>query len=92
MFRTAFRKQRCIVLASGFYEWTGDKRDRQPHLFRGGRLIPILAFAGLWDRWQQNSEDISLVRSSCAPPRMDGDDPDVIESLITGTSSDRFLL
>jgi SOS response associated peptidase (SRAP) len=30
MFRDAFKAKRCIIPASGFYEWTGDKGDRQP--------------------------------------------------------------
>jgi putative SOS response-associated peptidase YedK len=58
MFRTAFRKQRCIIPASGFYEWTGEKGDRQPHLFTAADGPPVLAFAGLWDRWRHDGEDI----------------------------------
>jgi putative SOS response-associated peptidase YedK len=58
MFRTAFRKQRCIIPASGFYEWTGEKSDRQPHLFTAADGSPVLAFAGLWDRWRHDGEDI----------------------------------
>jgi putative SOS response-associated peptidase YedK len=49
MFRDAFRGQRCIIPASGFYEWTGDKGNKQPHLFTAADGSPILAFAGLWD-------------------------------------------
>lgn len=51
MFRDAFRRgRRCIIPASGFYEWTDEIDGKQPHLFSAadGR---ILAFAGLWDRW-----------------------------------------
>ena len=33
MFREAFRRRRCIIPASGFYEWTGEKGDKTPHLF-----------------------------------------------------------
>ena len=51
MFRDAFRKRRCIIPASGFYEWTGEKGDKVPHLFTAGDGSPVLAFAGLWDRW-----------------------------------------
>ncbi|WP_237476889.1 SOS response-associated peptidase [Lichenibacterium dinghuense] len=50
MFRDAFRRRRCIVPASGFFEWTDAAGGKQPHFFSaadGG----VLAFAGLWDRW-----------------------------------------
>jgi putative SOS response-associated peptidase YedK len=52
MFREAFRHRRCIIPASGFYEWTGQKGDKQPHLFTSADGSPVLAFAGLWDRWR----------------------------------------
>ena len=51
MFRDAFKKRRCIIPASGFYEWTGEKGRKTPHLFTAGDGSPVLAFAGLWDRW-----------------------------------------
>ena len=51
MFRTAFKKHRCLIPASGFYEWTGGKGDKVPHLFTAGDGSPVLAFAGLWDHW-----------------------------------------
>jgi len=59
MFRSSFKKRRCIIPASGFYEWTGPKEARQPHYFTAGDGR-ILAFAGLWDRWKDpsNGEDI----------------------------------
>ncbi|MGD9657797.1 MAG: SOS response-associated peptidase [Methylocystis sp.] len=48
MCRSAFAKSRCIIPASGFYEWTGAKGDKTPHYFsaRDGRP---LAVAGVWD-------------------------------------------
>jgi len=52
MFRDAFQRRRCIVPASGFYEWTGGKRDKTPHLFSAADGSPVLAFAGLWERWR----------------------------------------
>ena len=51
MFRAAFQKRRCIIPASGFFEWTGEKGSKQPHLFTAADGSPLLAFAGLWDRW-----------------------------------------
>jgi putative SOS response-associated peptidase YedK len=51
MFKQAYVKRRCIIPASGFYEWTGPKGDRIPHYFTaadGG----LLGFAGLWETWR----------------------------------------
>jgi putative SOS response-associated peptidase YedK len=52
-FRRPLRKQRCIVLADGFYEWqtVPGQKQRQPMYIRlhGGRPF---AFAGLWDAWR----------------------------------------
>jgi len=48
-FRNAWRKsRRCVVPADGFFEWTGDKKDRQPIWFHrpDGELI---FFAGLYE-------------------------------------------
>ena len=33
MFRDAFRRRLCIIPASGFFEWTGEKGGKVPHLF-----------------------------------------------------------
>src|ERR1700761_2362994 len=60
MFRGAFKYRRCIIPASGFYEWTGGKGVRQPHFFTAADGAPLLAFAGLWDRWidPDNFDDV----------------------------------
>ena len=46
MFRDAFKTRRCIIPASGFYEWTGAKGAKQPHLFTAADGSPVLGFAG----------------------------------------------
>jgi putative SOS response-associated peptidase YedK len=48
-FREAFRRRRCLVPASWFYEWTGPKGDKTMWRFtRTG--ADLFCFAGLWDR------------------------------------------
>ncbi|RNJ48216.1 SOS response-associated peptidase [Methylocystis hirsuta] len=49
MFRSAFKARRCVIPASGFYEWTGTKAGKAPHYFSAPDGRP-LAFAGLWER------------------------------------------
>lgn len=49
-FRGAIRHKRCLVPADGFYEWTGPKGKRQPHLIRLRDHAPF-AFAGIFDHW-----------------------------------------
>lgn len=62
-FRAAFHRRRCLVPASGFYEWqkTGGSRKQPWHIHRadGGPL----AFAAIWEHWEA---DDGSVLQSCA--------------------------
>jgi putative SOS response-associated peptidase YedK len=51
-FREAWARRRCLIPASGFYEWSEAKGGRKrPHFIRPiGE--PLLALAGLWERWR----------------------------------------
>lgn len=50
-FRAALRHRRCLVPADGFYEWTGKRGAKQPHLIRL-KSQELFAFAGIWEHWQ----------------------------------------
>lgn len=51
-FREAIRARRCIVPASGFYEWsTGEKGEKLPWYITRADGQPM-ALAGVWQRWQ----------------------------------------
>lgn len=61
-FRTAWKQgQRCVVPMTGFFEWEKQGRERLPWLFKRREDAP-LAFAGLWDRWQDPIDD-SIIES-----------------------------
>ncbi len=61
-YRDAFEHRRCLILADGFYEWSGGV----PHWItrEDGELF---AFAGLWASWRPKgaSRDVEPLRS-CA--------------------------
>ncbi len=53
-YRPLLSKQRCLILANGFYEWQKKESAKvkgQPFFFQLKDGKPF-AFAGLWDRWQ----------------------------------------
>ena len=50
-FRAAYRARRCLVPASGFYEWKKVPRGKQPYYITSAERT-VLAFAGLWEHWQ----------------------------------------
>jgi len=56
-FRAAFARRRCLVLASGFYEWAATPSGKRP-FYISSSAGEILAFAGLWERWQKNDAPV----------------------------------
>lgn len=54
-FRDSFKNKRCIVPASGFYEWQKLSSDKRPYYFTPKE--GLFSFAGLWSKWL-SPEDI----------------------------------
>ena len=57
-FRDAIKRRRCLVPADGFYEWLRiGPKEKEPYNF-GLATGSVFAFAGLWDRWRDTSNNI----------------------------------
>jgi putative SOS response-associated peptidase YedK len=63
-FRDAFQRRRCLIPASGFYEWQKAGGARTPYAIVPA-AAPLFAFAGLWENWRDRAEGAEWVRS-CA--------------------------
>jgi putative SOS response-associated peptidase YedK len=72
MFKRSALSRRCLVLASGWYEWQQAVHGKQPYYFHflGD---PLFAFAGIWTRWhaqggeRQGSDSFAIVTTAANP-------------------------
>lgn len=58
MFRSAFKSRRCLVMASGFYEWRKiTPKEKQPYYIAltSGDPMPM---AGLWEVWKNPAGEL----------------------------------
>jgi putative SOS response-associated peptidase YedK len=60
MFREAFKSKRCLIPASGYYEWSGVPGNKQPYYFTR-RVGQPITFAGLWSIWKDKEAGNSLL-------------------------------
>src|ERR1700680_2570737 len=60
MFRDAFKRNRCLIPASGYYEWHATPDGKQPY-YMTPRNGSVLTIAGIWDEWRDrvNNETIA---------------------------------
>lgn len=68
LFKESARTRRCVVPASGFYEWQKPATPRgrkQPFLIRRADGAPLF-FAGLWSNWRPKGEPEAETTENCA--------------------------
>ena len=68
-FRSAFRSRRCLVPASGWFEWQRIADGKQPYFLVLGDGSPM-SFAGLWERWDKDGEIVqsfTIITTEAAP-------------------------
>ena len=59
-YRTAFKRRRCLLPASGYYEWKKQPHGKTPHYISMADGRPF-GMAGLWEEW--NSPDSELLHT-----------------------------
>ena len=59
-FRAAVRERRCLLPASGFFEWTREGEARLPWYITRADDAPM-ALAGVWQEWGREGERVATV-------------------------------
>lgn len=62
-FNEPLKRSRCIIPATGFYEWDTEHKTRTPYLIRLKSGRP-LAFAGLWNKWRDKETGNTIISST----------------------------
>ena len=73
-FRSAFKSRRCLIPASGYYEWAtelGKYESKQPFFIQSETEGKSLAFAGIFDRWVDPNGEIFESASIITRPAVD---------------------
>jgi putative SOS response-associated peptidase YedK len=91
MFRESVRKRRCLLPATGFFEWKTVGKKKEPFLIRphdGG----VWAFAGLWDTWTDGARKLATCTIITVPSN-DAVRPlhDRMPAIVPPTEFDRWL-
>lgn len=56
-FKNAYRKRRCLIPATGFFEWQLTETGKQPyHIHQPDQAL--FAFAGVWEHWEHDQETV----------------------------------
>ncbi len=58
-FRAACRERRCLIPATGFYEWTKDGEGNRLPWWIYPSAGDVLAFAGVWQVWDKGEEPLT---------------------------------
>ncbi len=56
-FKNAYRYRRCLIPATGFFEWQTTDTGKQPyHIYQPDHAL--FAMAGIWEHWEHDRETV----------------------------------
>ncbi len=56
-FKSAYQQRRCLIPATGFYEWQKTEQTKQAY-YISRKDQQLFAFAGLWEYWDHGTETV----------------------------------
>lgn len=71
-YREGFRRRRCLVLADGYYEWTGPSGNKQPWYFAPKDGKPLI-FAAISALWREPESGVTILSCSILTIRANAD-------------------
>lgn len=94
-FRAAWKARRCLIPSSGYYEWPGEGKAKQPYFIHASNG-PLLMFAGLWEPGRDDRQaTYSIVTRDAEGPMATLHDrmplmlpPDLLRGWIEGSPDD----
>ena len=72
-FRAAFRRQRCLVPANGWFEWRTEREGKQPYFIAASSAEPV-SFGALWETWTADGvtvESFAILTTEATPALAD---------------------
>ena len=66
LFKMAFEKHRCLIPASGYYEWKHDENKKTPHYFTS-QTHSIISFAGLIRSSSEGDQVVIITTQATLP-------------------------
>ena len=72
-FRAAFRRQRCLVPANGWFEWRTEREGKQPYFITASSAEPV-SFGALWETWTADGvtvESFAILTTEATPALAD---------------------
>ncbi|MCB2130683.1 MAG: SOS response-associated peptidase [Rhodobacteraceae bacterium] len=67
VFRAAWRNGRCLVPATGYYEWTGTRGNKKPWFIAPKQNLPVFFFAGLFARDADGQPSCAILTRAADP-------------------------
>ena len=55
--RSAIKTRRCLIPATGFYEWKREGSSKKQPYYITAKRSEIISFAGIWESWKDENDE-----------------------------------